>query len=462
MANATAALGGNPNIVTDDHPAVRAALAARDVAQRNLDKTTVLAPAAGIVSQVGSLNVGQFINTGSTIATLVETGDMWVEANFKETQLVGLKAGMPAEVTVDAFPGVKFEGQVASIGAATGAEFALIPAQNATGNWVKVTQRIPVTVVGRGRRPAAAARRHERRRQRRHQACGQRAGRAEGELTWPPQPPSPQPTVVVKNKGLLTLAIMVAVIMQVLDTTIANVALPHMRASLGASQDEINWVLTSYIVAAAIATPLTGWFSDRLGRHNLMLIAVVGFTGASLLCGIATSLPQMVLFRVHAGHVRRRAGAAGAGDDDGHQPARATRAGDGDLRRRHHVRADHRADAGRLAHRDLQLARRVPRQPADRHHRLPDAVHADAPQRHQDPQVRLLRLRHAGHHGRFAADAARSRPGRRLVRFAGNLGLPAPRHLWPVGVRGALPDGRESRSSTSACSRTATSSPASR
>jgi membrane fusion protein, multidrug efflux system len=146
VANATAALGGNPDMATDDHPAVRAALAAREVAQRNLDKTTVLAPAPGIVSQVGSLNVGQFINTGSTIATLVETGDLWVEANFKETQLVGLRAGMPAEVTVDAFPGVKFEGHVSSIGAATGAEFALIPAQNATGNWVKVTQRIPVTV----------------------------------------------------------------------------------------------------------------------------------------------------------------------------------------------------------------------------------------------------------------------------------------------------------------------------
>jgi membrane fusion protein (multidrug efflux system) len=146
VASATAALGGDPNVKTDDHPAVRAALAARDVAQRNLDKTTVHAPADGIVSQVGSLNVGQFINTGSTIATLVETGDLWVEANFKETQLVGLKAGMPAEVTVDAFPGVKFEGAVTSIGAATGAEFALIPAQNATGNWVKVTQRIPVNV----------------------------------------------------------------------------------------------------------------------------------------------------------------------------------------------------------------------------------------------------------------------------------------------------------------------------
>ena len=114
-------------------------------------------------------------------------------------------------------------------------------------------------------------------------------------------PPVSQPTVVVKNKGLLTAAIMVAVVMQVLDTTIANVALPHMRASLGASQDEINWVLTSYIVASAIATPLTSWFADRFGRRNLLLFAVVGFTIASVLCGFANSLAEMVLFRVLQG-----------------------------------------------------------------------------------------------------------------------------------------------------------------
>ena len=147
VASATAALGGNPEIKTDDHPAVLAALAAQQNAARNLAKTTVTAPSDGIVSQVGSLNVGQFIATGSTIATLVETNNIWVEGNFKETQLGGLAAGMPAEITVDAFPGVKFKGHVDSIGAATGAEFALIPAQNATGNWVKVVQRIPVRVV---------------------------------------------------------------------------------------------------------------------------------------------------------------------------------------------------------------------------------------------------------------------------------------------------------------------------
>lgn len=150
VAGAVAALGGDPNISTNDHPAVRTALAAMESAERNFKKTTVVAPADGIVSQVASLNVGQFIATGTTIASLVETGNTWIEANFKETQLAALATGLPVEVTIDAYPGVKFEGQVESIGAATGAQFALIPAQNATGNWVKVTQRVPVRISVEG------------------------------------------------------------------------------------------------------------------------------------------------------------------------------------------------------------------------------------------------------------------------------------------------------------------------
>jgi MFS transporter, DHA2 family, multidrug resistance protein len=117
--------------------------------------------------------------------------------------------------------------------------------------------------------------------------------------------PTPQhltpPTIVVKHKGLLTLALMLGTVMQVLDTTIANVALPHMAASLGAAQNEIVWVLTSYIVAAAIATPLTGWVSDRIGQKKLFLFSVIGFTLASALCGLATSLPEMVMFRIIQG-----------------------------------------------------------------------------------------------------------------------------------------------------------------
>ena len=149
LASARAALTGNPDIAIDEHPAVRAALAARDTAARNLDKTEVRAPADGIVSQVASLNAGQFIATGTTIASLIETNETWIEANFKETQLGALHEGMPVEIKIDAFPGVQFEGELQSIAAATGAEFALVPAQNATGNWVKVTQRIPVRIAVR-------------------------------------------------------------------------------------------------------------------------------------------------------------------------------------------------------------------------------------------------------------------------------------------------------------------------
>ncbi|WP_319498534.1 DHA2 family efflux MFS transporter permease subunit [uncultured Cohaesibacter sp.] len=109
------------------------------------------------------------------------------------------------------------------------------------------------------------------------------------------------PAVIVKNKGLLTVAIMLATVMQVLDTTIANVALPHMSASLGAAQHEITWVLTSYIVASAIATPVTGWMSDRIGQKTLFLAAIAGFTLASALCGMATSLGEMVAFRIMQG-----------------------------------------------------------------------------------------------------------------------------------------------------------------
>jgi DHA2 family multidrug resistance protein len=100
---------------------------------------------------------------------------------------------------------------------------------------------------------------------------------------------------------IVTVGIMAAVLLQVLDTTIANVALPHMQADLSATQDQINWVLTSYIVASAIALPISGWLADRVGRKRLLLISVVGFTASSVLCATATALGEMVLFRAFQG-----------------------------------------------------------------------------------------------------------------------------------------------------------------
>src|SRR5882672_8597177 len=100
---------------------------------------------------------------------------------------------------------------------------------------------------------------------------------------------------------LVTVFAMTATIMQALDTTIANVALPYMQGSLSASLDQINWVLTSYIVASAIMTAPIGWVADRFGRKKLFIVCVIGFTVASMLCGLARNIEQMVLFRLLQG-----------------------------------------------------------------------------------------------------------------------------------------------------------------
>lgn len=128
-----------------------------------------------------------------------------------------------------------------------------------------------------------------------------RASRAGEASPAPPRPQSGGAALPVKYRGLLTVGVMMATIMQILDTTIANVAIPHMQASLGATRDTINWVLTSYIVASAIAIPITGWLSDRIGSRNLFLLATVGFVIASAMCGAAQTLEEMVAFRLLQG-----------------------------------------------------------------------------------------------------------------------------------------------------------------
>src|SRR5215213_875309 len=103
------------------------------------------------------------------------------------------------------------------------------------------------------------------------------------------------------QRVIVTIGVMMAVLLQVLDTTIANVALPKMAADLSATQDQINWVLTSYIVSSAIALPISGWLADRVGRKRLLLVSVVGFTIASVLCASSVSLTEMVVFRALQG-----------------------------------------------------------------------------------------------------------------------------------------------------------------
>ena len=128
------------------NPAIKAGQAQRDQAMLNLSRTEVRAPVSGIVSQADRLQPGQMMVQGLPGVTIVASSKSWVEANFKETDLAHMRVGQPAEITFDAYPDLKVRGKVSSIGAGTGSEFSVLPAQNANGNWVKVTQRVPVRI----------------------------------------------------------------------------------------------------------------------------------------------------------------------------------------------------------------------------------------------------------------------------------------------------------------------------
>lgn len=150
-ASALAELGGDTSAPIDSRPAVREAQAALDRARLNFSYTTVHAPLDGIVTKVEQLQVGDYINAVVPLFALVSQQDMWVEANFKETDLAYMRPGQRATFTVDAFPGVRFTGKVQSTSPGTGASFSLLPPENSSGNWVKVVQRLPVRLsIDRG------------------------------------------------------------------------------------------------------------------------------------------------------------------------------------------------------------------------------------------------------------------------------------------------------------------------
>jgi membrane fusion protein (multidrug efflux system) len=141
-----AMLGGRPDLPLEQHPTVMQAQAALDRANLELSYTVIRAPSDGITAKVEQLQVGDYINAAVPVFNLVSDQDIWVEANFKEDDLAYMRAGQSAEVHIDAFPGRAFRGHVTSLSPGTGAQFSVLPPENATGNWVKVVQRVPVRV----------------------------------------------------------------------------------------------------------------------------------------------------------------------------------------------------------------------------------------------------------------------------------------------------------------------------
>lgn len=143
-AQTAAALGGSINSPTEEHPSYLLAQAAVEAAKLNITRSVIVAPESGTVYQAPQ--PGQYIATGSTALVLVADTKIWIEANLPETDLTYVQVGQPVEIKVDTYPNDRWVGEVESISPATGAEFSVIPAQNATGNWVKIAQRLPVRI----------------------------------------------------------------------------------------------------------------------------------------------------------------------------------------------------------------------------------------------------------------------------------------------------------------------------
>jgi membrane fusion protein (multidrug efflux system) len=144
--NVLSLLGNDPDININDHPTVQQARAMLERAQLNLSYTVIKAPMDGIVSKVDLLQVGEYINAAAPVFSLISNKTVWVEANFKETELAHMLPGQKTIIEIDAYPDRTFHGSVESLSSGTGSSFSLLPPENATGNWVKVVQRLPVRI----------------------------------------------------------------------------------------------------------------------------------------------------------------------------------------------------------------------------------------------------------------------------------------------------------------------------
>ncbi len=295
-----------------------------DQARLNLRYCTIRAEIDGVITR-RNVNPGNNVQVGQSLMAIRSLRDIWVDANFKETQLRDLRIGQHVDLEVDMYGGKhSFEGRISGFTIGTGSTLALLPPQNATGNFVKVVQRLPVRIdlvnydpdklplfVGLSVEPTVDLK---------SKPTGPNAGRFLQELTSHSsirQPrggramsatssvaiPTPATLAVPRaiNPWIVALAVVIPTFMEVLDTTIANVALRHIAGGLSAPVTDGEWVITSYLAANAIILPISGWLSVRLGRRNYFLLSIAVFTFASALCGMATSLNALIASRVLQG-----------------------------------------------------------------------------------------------------------------------------------------------------------------
>ncbi len=270
--------------------AAQAAQAQLAQALLNLSYSKIQSPVNGIVAK-RIAEVGQHVAPGQQVFLVTQTDDLWVTANYRETQLLRMHPGQGVRIHVDALAS-DFEGYLESMPGASGSVTSLLPPENATGNFVKVVQRLPVRIrfkkdqTGIGSFASGHVRR----------TTG--ASALASQLMPDQQSDGWHPG---HNPWAIALTVTIATFMEVMDTAIANVSLPHIAGGLSAGMDESTWVLTSYLVSNAVVLPISGWLSDRFGRKRFYMTCVAIFTVSSFLCGIAPSLGLLVFFRIVQG-----------------------------------------------------------------------------------------------------------------------------------------------------------------
>ena len=331
LAEAEAAVQGAS---IETNPDVLAAIAAVRRAAIVRNHMHLTAPEDGIVAQ-RSVQLGQQVSPGAPLMAVVPLRRVWIDANFRETQLADLRVGQPATITSDAYGGhIVFHGKVLGLGAGSGNAFALLPPQNASGNWIKIVQRLPVRIgldpqeldrnplriglsvtvtvdtsdhAGPPVARAAAANsipvRDEPGRRPASRSPDRQDHCRKPRLWRPVMTAAGTKPLGGAALGVTALALALGTFMQVLDSAIANVSLPTIAGNLGASTDDATWVITAFAAANGVTVPLTGWLMGRFGVVRTFIVSVTLFTLTSFLCGVATSLPMLVFFRLLQGGV---------------------------------------------------------------------------------------------------------------------------------------------------------------
>ena len=259
------------------------------------------------------MRVGQYVQPGTRLMTLVPSQDLYVVANFKETQVGLMRPGQPATIRVDALPGVEFTGQVISVTPGTGANFSLIPPQNATGNFTKIVQRVPVRIridAGPGGAESAGARTVARSRSRHPRRAGRdrcdprRAGarrQVSEAIALTGAGLEEQPERASLSDWMAVGAGMLGGLMALVDVSIVNSSLPVIQGEIGATPSEGTWVSTAYLIAEVVIIPLTGWLERLMGMRRLLLGASFMFTLFSMICGMSVSLMTIIVGRIGQG-----------------------------------------------------------------------------------------------------------------------------------------------------------------